>query len=48
MEKISIKEELTKILQQNNALYFSCGSGVTACIDLIAYELIGDTNQSGL
>ncbi|KDN56143.1 sulfurtransferase [Flavobacterium seoulense] len=39
------KEELEKILPlQNQTLYFSCGSGITACIDLIAYELIGSNN----
>lgn len=37
------KEELKKILpQQDKNLIFSCGSGITACIDLIAYELISD------
>ncbi|MEZ7497663.1 sulfurtransferase [Flavobacterium sp. Arc3] len=47
--KFLSKEELTKILpKQNTALYFSCGSGVTACIDLIAYELIGDTNPKAV
>lgn len=35
------KEELEQILPfQDQALYFSCGSGITACIDLIAYELV--------
>jgi len=39
------KEELVKILpKQDQPLVFSCGSGVTACIDMIAYELIGDKN----
>lgn len=34
------KEELVKILpHQDQPLYFSCGSGITACIDLIAYEI---------
>lgn len=37
------REELKKILpQQDKNLIFTCGSGVTACIDLIAYELISD------
>lgn len=35
------KEELKQILpHQDQNLYFSCGSGITACINLIAYELI--------
>jgi 3-mercaptopyruvate sulfurtransferase SseA len=25
--------------------FFSCGSGITACIDYLAYEIIGATNQ---
>jgi thiosulfate/3-mercaptopyruvate sulfurtransferase len=37
------KEELKKILPlQDKPLVFSCGSGLTACIDLIAYELVSD------
>lgn len=40
--KYASKEELEKILPNTNEpLYFSCGSGITACIDLIAYELVG-------
>lgn len=43
------KEELVKILPQHNKpLLFSCGSGVTACIDLIAYELIGNTTPKAI
>lgn len=43
--KFLSEDELVKILpQQDKPLFFSCGSGVTACIDLIAYELIGNTN----
>ncbi len=35
------KEELATILKiTDKPLIFTCGSGVTACIDLIAYELI--------
>lgn len=35
------KAELIKILPVNDQpLLFTCGSGITACIDLIAYELI--------
>lgn len=41
------KEELKKILQlQDKPLLFTCGSGVTACIDLIAYELISDNPKA--
>ena len=41
------KEELKKILpQQDKTLLFTCGSGVTACIDLIAYELISDNPKA--
>lgn len=43
------KEELAKILPQyDKPLLFSCGSGVTACIDLIAYELIGNNNPKAV
>jgi thiosulfate/3-mercaptopyruvate sulfurtransferase len=43
------KEELEKILPQDNKpLLFSCGSGVTACIDLIAYELIDNKNPKAI
>ncbi|MFV8337028.1 sulfurtransferase [Flavobacterium sp. RSP29] len=35
------KEELLTILKTDDKpLLFTCGSGITACIDLIAYELI--------
>ncbi len=38
------KEELEKIIPNiDQPLYFSCGSGITACIDLIAYELVSST-----
>ncbi|QIH38164.1 sulfurtransferase [Flavobacterium sp. Sr18] len=41
------KEELVKILKTDSRpLIFTCGSGVTACIDLIAYELIGKNPKS--
>jgi thiosulfate/3-mercaptopyruvate sulfurtransferase len=47
--KFLTNEELAKILPQDNKpLLFSCGSGVTACIDLIAYELIGNTNPKAV
>lgn len=43
------KEELEKILPRHNKpLLFTCGSGVTACIDLIAYEIIGDSNPKAV
>jgi thiosulfate/3-mercaptopyruvate sulfurtransferase len=43
------KEELAAILPQGNKpLLFSCGSGVTACIDLIAYKLIGNNNPKAV
>lgn len=43
------KEELAKILPQDDKpLLFTCGSGVTACIDLIAYELIENKNQKAV
>jgi thiosulfate/3-mercaptopyruvate sulfurtransferase len=47
--KFLSKEELAKILPQDDKpLLFSCGSGVTACIDLIAYELIGNNNPKAV
>ncbi|WP_339658162.1 sulfurtransferase [Flavobacterium frigidarium] len=43
------KEELVKVLPQHNKpMYFSCGSGVTACIDLMAYEIIGNNNPKAI
>lgn len=43
------KEELRHILpHQDQPLYFSCGSGITACIDLIAYELISSNNPKAV
>jgi thiosulfate/3-mercaptopyruvate sulfurtransferase len=43
------KEELVKILpQENKPLLFTCGSGVTACIDLIAYELSGNDDPKAV
>jgi|GWRWMinimDraft_12_1066020.scaffolds.fasta_scaffold02022_4 thiosulfate/3-mercaptopyruvate sulfurtransferase len=45
--KFSPKEELVAILKTDDKpLIFTCGSGVTACIDLIAYELIGKNPKS--
>jgi thiosulfate/3-mercaptopyruvate sulfurtransferase len=47
--KFLSKEELLKILpQSNNPLIFSCGSGITACINLMAYELIGNNNPKAI
>jgi thiosulfate/3-mercaptopyruvate sulfurtransferase len=41
------KEELVKILKTDDKpQIFTCGSGVTACIDLIAFELIGENPKS--
>lgn len=41
------KNELATILEMNDKpLIFTCGSGVTACINLIAYELIGTNLKS--
>lgn len=41
------KEELKQILpHQNENLYFSCGSGITACINLIAYELVSNSPKA--
>ncbi|WP_367751838.1 sulfurtransferase [Flavobacterium sp. WC2430] len=43
--KFLSKDELVKILPKlDQPFVFTCGSGVTACIDLIAYELIGNKN----
>ena len=40
------KEKLSIILpNQETALIFSCGSGITACIDYLAYEIIGSSNE---
>lgn len=45
--KFLSKEELATILKiYDKPLIFTCGSGVTACIDLIAYELIGKNPKS--
>ncbi|MFV8442576.1 sulfurtransferase [Flavobacterium sp. LB2P44] len=41
------KAKLAKILKTDSKpLIFTCGSGVTACINLIAYELIGKNHKS--
>ena len=41
------KEELVKFMKTDSGpLIFTGGSGVTACIDLIAYELIGKNPKS--
>lgn len=43
------KEKLKEILpNQEQPLIFSCGSGITACIDYLAYEIIGATNQKAV
>lgn len=45
--KFLLKKELMKILKPGNSpLIFTCGSGVTACIDFIAYELISTNPKS--
>lgn len=48
--KIRCKEELEKIFStigaKNTSLIFSCGSGVTACIDALAATIIGYQNIS--
>lgn len=43
------KEKLKAILpNQEKPLIFSCGSGITACIDYLAYEIISATNQKAI
>ena len=43
------KEKLKAILpNQETALIFSCGSGITACIDYLAYEIIGSKNERSI
>jgi thiosulfate/3-mercaptopyruvate sulfurtransferase len=43
------KEKLMALLPKfNQPLIFSCGSGVTACIALLAYELVEDTNEKAI
>lgn len=43
------KEKLNSILPHyDKPLIFSCGSGITACIDYLAYEIIGATNQKAV
>lgn len=48
--KFKNTEELTRIFNRldlgNEDLIFSCGSGVTACIDLLAAELVLDNKKS--
>ncbi|MFV8369185.1 sulfurtransferase [Flavobacterium sp. LB2R40] len=45
--KFLAKAKLAKILKTDSKpLIFTCGSGVTACINLIAYELIGKNHKS--
>ncbi|NRT16783.1 thiosulfate/3-mercaptopyruvate sulfurtransferase [Flavobacterium sp. 28A] len=43
------KEKLATVLpNQEKPILFSCGSGVTACIDYLAYEIIGSTNSKAI
>ncbi|WP_070786695.1 sulfurtransferase [Flavobacterium crassostreae] len=43
------KEKLAAVLpDQEKPLLFSCGSGVTACINYLAYEIIGNTNSKAI
>lgn len=45
--KFKSKEELKQILKLNDQpLYFTCGSGITACIVLLATELISDNPKA--
>ncbi|MBW4360021.1 sulfurtransferase [Flavobacterium taihuense] len=45
--KYKSKEELKKILKINDQpLFFTCGSGITACIVLLACELISDNPKA--
>lgn len=47
--KMKPKEELTKIFNkiniENQSLAFTCGSGITACINLLASELISENKK---
>ncbi len=42
----SLKSIFAKQVEQNQQLIFSCGSGVTACVDALAAELAGYKNLS--
>lgn len=43
------KEKLSAILpHQEKPLFFSCGSGITACIDYLAYEIINAANSKAV
>ena len=48
--KFKSVEKLTRLFQENNcankSLVFSCGSGITACIVLLATELVFEGNKS--
>jgi len=48
--KYKSKKELQKLFQEKNIkdgpLVFSCGSGITACIVLLASELIQENKKS--
>jgi thiosulfate/3-mercaptopyruvate sulfurtransferase len=39
------KKTKRNFTQSRATTNFSCGSGITACIDYLAYEIIGTTNQ---
>lgn len=47
--KMKSKQELTKIFKnlniENHSLAFTCGSGITACIILLASELVSENNN---
>jgi hypothetical protein len=40
-----LSRKLKILPNQETTNFFSCGSGITACIDYLAYEIIGTTNQ---
>jgi thiosulfate/3-mercaptopyruvate sulfurtransferase len=42
------QRKLKKFTQSRATTNFSCGSGITACIDYLAYEIIGTTNHKAV
>ena len=44
--KVALTEIFSKIHAENKPLVFTCGSGITACILLLANELVSDQKSS--
>lgn len=46
--KFKTKEELQKLFKGDESLVFSCGSGLTACITLLAAEIVNEDQEKAV